>query len=1089
MAAKRACLFVLALTLGLGMTLIVLLLPDGRAWAGDSTPPAVPDRSVLSSQPAPSKGRSASPPDMAPVAAGDVIEVFTNTWSYSTIGLVYDTSRGQVRYAHESQSSTHNPTIYDVDYPVPHTLVYSTGLSTRNSGWPWQIDNRDGAGYDFVEDTYFLPDYNGDLSYADDNIVEIDADGTILNAWEMDDEVGSNDSSDGSEIDSIIDIAVVPGSPARYFVAAAYDGNTVYAISLTKTGTWWTPNSWSTVMTYTVPGLSDNLGIDYDAENGYLYHSGWHTTTIVVTDLSLDVITSFDCPGAGGYNSGVTVIEGADEVWVTDFSSDKTTRCESPFAPVPLVPGWDKTVAGRPWEPGMTVVTQTGQIIVVTDIITADQAFTLTESGNPDRLALVDQNVYPPLGDVIISPGSMTVIGPPGPPEVVAITKWFRVEPCDWISTTLEEALVIEGEPPFEARPVIITKVPPELYIDSAYDTEVYAGGITSFTLSYSNTGGFENDVWISNTFPITAPFVYAEPFPSYVAPGGLSVRWDVGDLAQDDAGSIDVYVFISETVPASSTITIWDGIFNHVDVLQDETWITFHVNDIAFPITWEKYVNGIPWQPGISVTLETSQTLVIEEFIDPLVNPTGFSLIEEWNPEELALSFVSILPPEYAAYATSPAPGVWMLAVPPGITYGPLTIVKEFHVEPCTWPETILWESLEVWGEGVRVRPVLVSKRQPDLWIDSFFDVSVYSGDEAQFVLTYGNEGGFENQAGITNTFPAEAPFAWSDPAPARFDEENRRWAYWDVGSLGDGDGGSITVAVQIAPGLPPSTTIEIWDGVFNHAGELEDETLIIYHVPPPTWDKWVNGEEWTPGLGVTVETSDTITVVDVISTRSGVAIVEHWNPEHLALVDYTTEAPLPGIILSDTGFLAWEFPGGAPGQITITKIFHVEPCTWTYTVLWEELWVEGIEWERRPVHIDRTPSDLWIDSNYDPDVFAGQLVTFTLIYGNNGGFENQVGITNTFPAEATFVWSDPAPTAVDPGGRWAYWDVGSLAQGDGGSITVTVAVAETLPPDTMLYIYDYIYDHAGVEQDWTVIVLERGPSVYLPLVLRDFP
>jgi hypothetical protein len=67
--------------------------------------------------------------------------------------------------------------------------------------------------------------------------------------------------------------------------------------------------------------------------------------------------------------------------------------------------------------------------------------------------------------------------------------------------------------------------------------------------------------------------------------------------------------------------------------------------------------------------------------------------------------------------------------------------------------------------------------------------------------------------------------------------------------------------------------------------------------------------------------------------------------------------------------------------------------------------------------------------------------------------------------------------------------WDVGALAQGDGGSITVTVAVVDTLPPDTLVYIYDYIYDHADVEQDWTEIVLVRGPSVYLPLVLRDFP
>ncbi|MGC9334148.1 MAG: hypothetical protein ACP5JJ_08375, partial [Anaerolineae bacterium] len=242
-------------------------MPAGEQLPGAdrSGPAASPSGSVLSGQaeaPAVDIGEPAYvPPSSRSVAApGDAIEVFTNTWSYSTIGLVYDPGRDSLRYAHESQSSTHNPTIYEVDYAT-HGVLGSFALSTRNAGWPWQIDNRTGAGYDFVEDTYFLPDYNGDLSYADDNLVEIDASGTILNAWEMDDEVGSNDSSDGTKIDSIIDIAVMPGDPTRYFVTAAYDGAIVYEIALLKTGTWWTPNSWHTVATYTLPVLVDNLGI------------------------------------------------------------------------------------------------------------------------------------------------------------------------------------------------------------------------------------------------------------------------------------------------------------------------------------------------------------------------------------------------------------------------------------------------------------------------------------------------------------------------------------------------------------------------------------------------------------------------------------------------------------------------------------------------------------------------------------------------------------------------------------------------------------------------------------------------------------
>ena len=199
---------------------------------------------------------------------GTVLENFPNTWSASTLGLVYDPGRDLVRYAHESQPAA---TIYDVEYPAPHNLLGSISLSAVNAGWPVSLDNRDGVGYDSSTDTYFLPDYNGDLSIADDNIVEIDPAGTILNAWETDG--AGNDSYNGSAIDQIIDIAVVPGTPARYFATAADGRSVLYEIDLVKTGTRWTPLSWGTVQTCTVPGLADNWGIDYDAEHGLFYHS------------------------------------------------------------------------------------------------------------------------------------------------------------------------------------------------------------------------------------------------------------------------------------------------------------------------------------------------------------------------------------------------------------------------------------------------------------------------------------------------------------------------------------------------------------------------------------------------------------------------------------------------------------------------------------------------------------------------------------------------------------------------------------------------------------------------------------------------
>jgi uncharacterized repeat protein (TIGR01451 family) len=263
---------------------------------------------------------------------GTVLDIFDNTWDISTMGLVYNPGLDEVRYAHEVYSTA---SIWDVNYASPHTVLGSILLSTINPGWPVGLNRRNGIDYDPGNNVYFLPDYGGDAVNADDNIIEIAPDGTILNAWELGDGLGSNDSYDGAAINSIIDIAVVPGTPPRYFVATAFDGSTVYEIDLIKTGTRWTPDTWGLLGSWNVPGLADNLGIDYDAEHGLLYHSDWGSTNIVATDLAFHTMITTTCASPSGFNTGVTYIEGKSqpEIWVTDYLSNTTTRCAATGGP------------------------------------------------------------------------------------------------------------------------------------------------------------------------------------------------------------------------------------------------------------------------------------------------------------------------------------------------------------------------------------------------------------------------------------------------------------------------------------------------------------------------------------------------------------------------------------------------------------------------------------------------------------------------------------------------------------------------------------------------------------------------------------
>ena len=920
---------------------------------------------------------------MASSAAGATIDVFTNTWSYSTIGLVYDSKRGAVWYAHESQSSTRNPTVYEVDR-VARTAVFSLALSAVNTGWPWQLDNVTGAGYDFVADTFFLPDYNGDLSYADDNIVEARADGTILNAWEMDDEVGSNDSADGSEIDSIIDIAVVPGSPPRYFATAAYDDNVVYEIVLTRTGTLWTPNSWRTVATYTVPvwpDTDDNLGIDYDAENGRLYHSSWDTTTLVVTNLEMQAVSeissTFDCPGAGGYNTGVTFLEGSDppEVWVTDFSSDKTTICEAPSeAPGPME--WSKTVGNTGWTQGLSVTTQTSDTFRVTDVVTADEAYTLTEWWDGEKLLLTDLTVEPPLGRVLTGAGAVTVTGGGGAAnEVITITKDFLVLPCTWTETVVSETLVGSETSFDERRAFTVTKKPPVLGISSNNREQVRAGSVATFTLSYSNSGGYENGVVITNTFPISAPFIYANPYPDRVGPDRLSTRWDIGDVAQGAAGMIDVYVYISDT----GVITIWDGIYNHVGEVISDVETVFTATAVP-PTGWEKTIDGVDWYPGITVTKETSDTLRV---VDVIPQGKRFLLAEVWNPTRLILT-------EHSVYPLAGFTNLYTVSTPfdGGLLFwgttvaGPVTLTKVFTVGECSWPQTVLLEALEIWDytdndyELPVVRPVFVEKEVPELRIDAAPEESTISGGEdVTFTLMYSNVGGYESAFSIVTTFPPEAPFASADPAPdvGATGDLSVTWHFPD--GLGSGDSGTITVTASVTDDVPPGTTVPIISAILGHDLVPDDSATVVYSVPPPEWEKWVNGELWTLELSSAAKVGDIITVTDVVSTYSGFVLRETWVPTYFTYMRAVSSA---GSLMRSVRInggeetLSWVAGGEGPGLYTLTKQFRVEafpveeeqgfeegPVEAGEISLLEELVVSGALEERRAVRLALAPSE----------------------------------------------------------------------------------------------------------------------------------
>lgn len=254
-----------------------------------------------------------------------VLETFPNTWHIGTQGLAYVDSSDLLLYVHD-QATVNPDTLWAIPSEPPYTPEGSYNLALLNPNWRIELNNRNGVAYDLNSGTFFLPDSDGDQTLRDDNIIEMDIEGTIVNAWETDGV--SNDSSDGSEIDKILDIAIVFDFDNRYFVTNGT--NTLYEIALNRDGLW-IDDSWSTVATCVLPATIQASGIEYDIYSGQLLVADKDSEVITAINKDCMQTQQFLCDGPGTFHTGLAIrISEANtqrEIWVTDPMSNQTTRC------------------------------------------------------------------------------------------------------------------------------------------------------------------------------------------------------------------------------------------------------------------------------------------------------------------------------------------------------------------------------------------------------------------------------------------------------------------------------------------------------------------------------------------------------------------------------------------------------------------------------------------------------------------------------------------------------------------------------------------------------------------------------------------
>ena len=452
-----------------------------------------------------------------------------------------------------------------------------------------------------------------------------------------------------------------------------------------------------------------------------------------------------------------------------------------------------------------------------------------------------------------------------------------------------------------------------------------------------------------------------------------------------------------------------------------------------------------------MEIDVETADTV---EFSDVFTNNSG-SLVEvnlqqAFTPSEL--SYVAHSATSGAVTTDSDLVD-WTVALAAGQS---ATLDLYLSVDPCNWTDSIVDR---VWIDGSEQRDVTLHKWLHDLYIGSSYEAQVFAGQPASFELQYGNNGGYENSVDIRCDFAPDAPFSEATPTPD-FVGPGGLEATWTVGDLANASSGSIGVAIEVEPDLPPGTPIATSCVIHDHTAASAGATLIEMTTGVTTvWDSYVNLEPWFPDITIALEMGDTITVDEELHNRSNtpieVVLSQSFEPSSLSLIDVSVSN---GTVNQDDGLNDWVVQIGYGETVTLAAIFSVRECVWTDTII-SALLSEGDE--LRTVHVEKTEPILWIDAAYDPAAVAGQSAALDLVYGNDGGYENNVSIWCAFPTEAIFESSSPAPDFVGPNGLSANWSVGDLAHADEGLIAMKVEVADGLPFGFQISIACSIHNH----------------------------
>jgi uncharacterized repeat protein (TIGR01451 family) len=371
-----------------------------------------------------------------------------------------------------------------------------------------------------------------------------------------------------------------------------------------------------------------------------------------------------------------------------------------------------------------------------------------------------------------------------------------------------------------------------------------------------------------------------------------------------------------------------------------------------------------------------------------------------------------------------------------------------------------------------------------PDLDVYKTGPATASAGDPIEYTISVANLGTATAPSSVvTDTLPAEVNFmTYTASLPASFSQAGQTLV-WDLGNVAVGASGLITVQGTIAPATSNGTTFT------NTVAASSTTPEVVTTNNSDTWTTLVGA----PDLVLVKTGPASVLVGDPVVYTLDYSNTGDLNATSVVLVDhlpagltYVSDSRGTGTLVGNT--ITWTLgtvATNASGSLVLTATAVTLGDKANMAVISSALSDSNPEDNTAVFTTTVQGGDPYVVKSGPARLFGGDVVSYTITYGNHGDLPAAVTITDTLPLSFTIVNDTSGLPFVDAGNTRS-WTTTIPASATGLSFTLAVQVPTSVATGTLV-TNTLTVDTAVAGNDPSNDRAEVGSTVYQFTSIHD--